>query len=442
MKFCYSQGTVILLVVTCVLVVLTKSCAPRGRIIQGTEASSIHVWEEVSDQGMPIIRVLLNQPSGEQRVNVNSNRSYRIQKLNQPEVSTMVTPEKTVTFDRQGDQLFVEGKSFSKPVVFQVKTSENGILKIGDRKYRGNLRIYINNSAPESVDEGGLLVINHIPINKYLWSVLGGELLPDWTGQSINRTQAVAGRTYTFYEMEERAKKREGRFDLYDSTGSQVYKGVQGERPSTKEAVQETIGEVMVFEEDKLVPAYYSSTCGGHTSPPRPNFSWYEGPPVPPPLAGVDCPWDDVSKHHRWEAQVSGSTLKQALFPGTGAESVYDMAVQERISEGRAETVAFRLSSGQVKTMSGPAFRMAMARYRSSLSSESRKDRVWIRSTKFRVKKSDNGQFRFRGKGWGHGVGLCQYGAFGASQEGYEYREILQHYYRNASVEQHYPLQQ
>ena len=118
------------------------------------------------------------------------------------------------------------------------------------------------------------------------------------------------------------------------------------------------------------------------------------------------------------------------------------MVVQERISEGRAETIAFRLSSGSIKKMSGPAFRMAMARYRSTLEGESQKDRAWIRSTKFRVKKGQNGVFLFRGKGWGHGVGLCQYGAFGATQDGYGYREILRHYYQSASVEQHYPVQQ
>lgn len=440
MTFLPVRETFTSLLIACFIVILTISCTSRGPVNPGPE--DIRVWKKETNQGLPMIRVLLNKPTGKKRVELTSNGRMRLQHLDRPDVTRTVRAGKTVTFVRRGDQLVVDGRSFSQPGGFQIRTGDSGILKTENRSYRGRFRIYLNDRSPEGADEGGLLVVNHVPINKYLWSVLGGELLPNWTGDHINRTQAVAARTYTLYEMKKRAEERHERFDVYDSQRSQVYAGIQRERPATKEGVEDTIGELMIYGQDQLVPTYFSSTCGGHTSPPRPNFSWYDGPPVPAPLKGVSCPWDDVSKHHRWEAQVSGSALKQALFPGGGANSVYDMVVQERISEGRAETIAFRLSSGSIKKMSGPAFRMAMARYRSTLEGESQKDRAWIRSTKFRVKKGQNGVFLFRGKGWGHGVGLCQYGAFGATQDGYGYREILRHYYQSASVEQHYPVQQ
>ncbi len=440
MTFLTARTSFTMLMLAGVLSVLSISCASRGRVEPGPE--EIQVWQQETASGVPIIRVLLNKPTGRRRVQITSDRRMRVQHLDRPDVTRNVRAGQTVTFERRGDQLVVDGRSFSQPKGFAVRSGDSGIIKTENRSYRGRLRIFLNDRSVKGADEGGLLVVNHIPINQYLWSVLGGELLPDWTGDDINRTQAVAARTYTLYEMKKRAEERHERFDVYDSQRSQVYAGIQRERPATKEGVQDTFGEVMIYEGDRLVPTYFSSTCGGHTSPPRPNFSWYKGPPVPSPLEGVACPWDDVSKHHKWEATVSGTTLKQALFPDTGATSVYDIAVLERISEDRVETIAFRLSSGEVKKMSGPSFRMNMARYRSSLNRASRKDRIWIRSTKFRVRKGESGRFLFRGKGWGHGVGLCQYGAFGATQDGYDYRDILRHYYRTASVEQHYPVQQ
>ncbi len=428
------SGIVLLLVVGSLV-----SCRSRGTIPADSSVEQLRVWERESNSGMPIIRVLLNEPTGTSVVRCSSRQPLTVQLLGDSDVTRTVEAGTTLTFRRRGQQVQVAGRTFSGPSGFRVWTGEKGTIRTAGRTYRGSLRIYLNDQYQKGVEDGGLMVVNHLPINKYLWSVLGGELLPDWNGAAINRTQAVAARTYTLYEMKKREEERDARFDLFDSQRSQVYGGTERERPSTRRGVEDTIGKVVIYDGNRYVPAYFSSTCGGHTSPPRENFAWHEGP-VPPPLEGIDCPWDGVSKHHRWRARISGNTLRRVLFPQAKGQSVYDVAVVDRLSEDRVDRIAFRLQSGDVERLSGPGFRRKIASYRSSLKSDRDRDRVWIRSTKFRVRKTGNGTFEFRGKGWGHGVGLCQYGAFGASQEGYGYMEILRHYYQTSSVKRLYPV--
>lgn len=388
---------------------------------------------------MPVIRVLLHKQTEKQSVTFTSNRRLIVEVFGPSGASRSVSAGTPVTVRRRGQRLVVNDRAFSNATAVRLFTTDGGRLTVQDRTYRGNIRVYRNDRKHEGIETGGLMVVNHVPINKYLWAVLGAELLPRWTGDEINRTQAVAARTYTLLEIKERAAEGPARFDVYDSQRSQVYSGMGRERPATKRGVQDTIGEVLFFGDNRLVPTYFSSTCGGHTSPPRPDFSWHEDP-VPEPLKGVSCPWDDVSKHHRWTAAIPGSVLKRALFPEANGRRIYDTAVTARKSEQRVHRIAFRLDTGDVKRMSGPVFRRKIASFRSALESERRRDRFWIRSTKFRVRKQSNGAFHFRGRGWGHGVGMCQYGAFGASQEGYEYTEILSHYYQGSRIRTLYPV--
>jgi len=396
-------------------------------------------WHTETPDGIPVIRVLLKEIQGQRNIRVSSSGPFRVELLGRDDVARRFPANRTVTFVRQGPHVYVNGRRFPGGNGYAVIPAEQGTLLIGNQTYRGNLRIHRNQSSRGTPGQNGLQAVNHVPVNKYLWSVIGAEILPDWTGDAINRTQAVAARTYAIAELNRRSERAPGgRFDVYNTQQSQVYRGVATERPATRRGVEATKGQVLFYGDRKLVPAFFSSTCGGHTSRPRPGFSWLTGPP-PPPLQGVACPWDNVSPHHRWTARIPARVLLRALFSGTGSSRVRDVTVQSRRDDGRARKLAFRLSGGTTAYRSGAEVRRAIADLRSELENEARRDRWWIRSTKFNVKKQSDHVFRFRGAGWGHGVGLCQYGAYGASVKGLPHEQILTHYYPTARLDRLYP---
>jgi SpoIID/LytB domain protein len=198
-------------------------------------------------------------------------------------------------------------------------------LALDGKRYRGELRV--------TVDKSGLQVVDHVDLDSYLRGVVPGEMPHEWALEAL-KAQAVAARSYA---LASRVQKQA--WDLYADTRSQVYYGVDAERPSTTRAVQETHGEVVAFG-GKVATTFYYSSSGGRTAASADVF----GIPLQYLRSRPD-PWDDISPYHRWEPRrFTGRQLADAFGLGS---PVADVA-SEPTPSGRPARVTLVTAGGAV----------------------------------------------------------------------------------------------
>ena len=252
-------------------------------------------------------------------------------------------------------------------------------------------------------------LVEHAPLETYLYGVLPYEMSYTWPLEAL-KAQAVAARTYTLKSLESVKNKN---FDLYSDVRSQMYKGGGKQYDSVKKAVDETRGQVLTFN-NKLFYTYYHANCGGGTDDVR---SWNPGATSIKPLSGASCKYDAHSKSHSWQLNVSHEkVLAYAKTVGlTG--TLKSIKIARKTDTGRATNLTLRTSKGS-KTVPCGKFRLATGIHSCKIS-------------KVSVRKKD---VHFEGKGYGHGVGMCQDGANGMAKSGKDYRKILKNYYPGAKL--------
>jgi stage II sporulation protein D len=198
---------------------------------------------------------------------------------------------------------------------------------------------------------------------------------------------------------------------------------VEGENLWADQATAATAGMVMTWNapgrptstgEGRLFPSYFHSTCGGATTSAQ--RVWNERPIAP--LCGVDCPWCKASPYWRWTARVSAADIAEALARAN-VQDVASVTGVQPLDSDASHYARHVLVNGALK-LDANTFRLAVG------------GRL-LRSAAFEVKPQD-GAFEFAGRGWGHGVGLCQWGARGMAEAGYAWQDILKHYYPGASI--------
>lgn len=289
---------------------------------------------------------------------------------------------------------------------FLVQSMKNSIRVGGKGVFRDIILVYKNAN-------GKLDVINELDLEDYLKGVLPFEGNPQWPLESL-KTQAVASRTFALTRMIER---RGEEYDVHAGVFSQVYAGKQIENERTNEAVDATRGEVLLYK-NKLFPAYFHSTCGGATT--AADLVW----PVKshPALSGVECRFCGRSPHYKWEAKVTRAEIKEKLAKhGMPVQEVLGIKTGKIDRTGRAHVYIIQ-STWAERKVDADAFR------------------VWINPIRLKsnlitkIKEGPDSSFIFRGKGWGHGVGLCQYGMKYLGELGYGYQEILGYYYPGAQI--------
>ena len=250
------------------------------------------------------------------------------------------------------------------------------------------------------------------------------------------KAQAVASRSYTLYRM---AESRGRSYDVVSGVGDQVYQGVSGERDITDRAVTETLGEVAVYKGEPI-RANFSSTCGGVTADNE--DAWPDQAPLPYLRSvrdvcarrGTELCSD--SKYHRWKEQWDAGELTSILASHCvegGSDGrrfsgrVTDIDVVERNEAGRARVIEIKTDEGKFEVRADK-MRWALRR----------PDGGPLRSTFFELRlEKRRGQVKnlvALGRGWGHGVGMCQWGAIGMADRGYGHRDILKHYYTDIDI--------
>ena len=271
-------------------------------------------------------------------------------------------------------------------------------LRVGTRDYVGALEIW---RAGE-----GLLLINELPLEEYVASVVRAEAPEKWPSHSL-RAMAVAVRTYAVFHQGRNAAKL---FHLVAASQDQNFAGRVPESSPAWEAARVTTGQVLTWQ-GRVFPAFHHSDSGGFTEPPQTIFS---GDGIPP-LPGIRDEFSIDSPNYSWVATVPLATIGERLRQaGLDVGEVTKLTVLERSPSLRVGSIAVEHSRGTT-TLKGTDFRR-MVGYDA------------LRSTLF-VPVVADGVVRFEGRGWGHGVGLSQFGAKGMAERGYPYPQILAHYY-------------
>jgi stage II sporulation protein D len=251
-----------------------------------------------------------------------------------------------------------------------------------------------------------LTLVNEIPLEEYLVGVLRAETGDRWPAEAL-RAQAIAARTYAAYQRQLNQAKP---YHITASTAHQLFFGRVAATSPAWDAVRDTAGQVLRWEGD-LFPAFYHTDSGGFTEDPRTVFAARSMPG----LASVRCPFSMGSPHFYWSLDLKLADLSDVLRNhDAGVGAVTGIEVTDRTASLRATVVTVR-GSERVVRLRGNDFRR-MVGYDA------------LKSTLFAV-TLDGDVARFSGRGYGHGVGLCQWGARGMAEQGYRARQILEFYY-------------
>lgn len=283
-------------------------------------------------------------------------------------------------------------------------TSKTKEVQIENRKYHNAIEVLKNPAA-------SLTVVNEIDVEDYLKGVLPWESNPDWSKEAL-KAQAVVSRTYAIFKNIE---NKDFPFTLSSDVGSQVYSGKLIEHPLSNQAVDETRDEILTYR-GKIFPAFFHSTCGGGTT--RADYQWKIE--AHPSLKGVECPFCQGSKYYAWKAELSVSEVQSLLAKkGYSVSNLQSIDPEEPDPSGRPRFLAIRHAAGTLK-LSANEFRLAVGPDR-------------IRSTRIKVAKEGD-RLVVKGRGWGHGVGMCQFGAKHLAELGYRYADILRYYYPGSEI--------
>lgn len=279
-----------------------------------------------------------------------------------------------------------------------------GELSINGRPEAGPLAIY------RTTHNNALTVVAQIPMERYLVGVLQGELNPAWPVEAL-RAQTVAARSYAL--AQQLAKTRGASASIYDlesGVGDQLYRNRSHADPRLAAAVQETRGEVLTTNGQPL-KAYFHSCCGGVTEPAA--NVW--GQSAAQGFAAISDEYCARSPHAKWRWTLTRQRLLELLAAaGYPLTAVRDLQAVREAHGDRIGIVTVE-TNGESIQLSGNQFRQLVGFQE-------------LKSTLFKLRERHDAWI-FDGRGYGHGAGLCQWGAKGMAEKGKRYQEILSYYY-------------
>ncbi len=285
-------------------------------------------------------------------------------------------------------------------------------LIIDGLAYRGSIEVFLN---PLSVP----VAVNEVDLEEYLRGTVPNELHPSRFPQlEALKAQTVAARTFAFYHLGFNVKRG---FDVYADERSQVYSGVKVEHPVTDRAIAETRGIIATYD-NRVILAVYSSTCGGKTE----SYVGMFQRELPYLKGGVECS-DEISPFHSWQTRCLGSKIEAVLNRNSRFGRLRKIEPVKRGVSGRVIEMKLAGSEGDA-LLKGNQIRFTLGlRSNYILDLDTEKDH-----------KGNITEISVKGKGWGHGVGLCQFGAVELAQKGYNYERILKHYYHDIDLKRNH----
>ncbi|MDH3972905.1 MAG: SpoIID/LytB domain-containing protein [Deltaproteobacteria bacterium] len=276
-------------------------------------------------------------------------------------------------------------------------------ISVNGRPYRGSISVIR--------ERGALTVINSLGLEGYLMGIINHEISSRWPLASV-KAQAVAARTYAYLKLKSAG---EAPYHLKASVLDQVYGGSLSEDERVQKAVNETEGEVL-FYEGTIARTLYHSSCGGQTE--SAVHVWGEDFPY---LRSVEDSYCTEAPNYFWIyrtdfASILESLRKKGHLPGKGPHSI---KIFQQSESGRIKKILLagvQLSGNELRELMG---------YEN------------IKSTLFSLEIKGN-EIIFSGSGFGHGVGMCQWGARGMALSGMNYKDILTYYYKGTYIRRVY----
>ncbi|MGE5656894.1 MAG: SpoIID/LytB domain-containing protein [Actinomycetota bacterium] len=288
-----------------------------------------------------------------------------------------------------------------------IEPSGNGYVWIGDRWYRGRTLLVAG--------KAGMTAVNYVDLEQYLYSVLGAEMNGNWPQEAL-KAQAVAARSYA---LNKRQNSESALYDVDNTQASQVYKGLETESSGTYAAVDATTGQVLTYN-GQIILAVFHSSSGGHTE--NAEDVWTEALPY---LRAVPD-FDQGSPVYQWTKTFTRDELSRRI---SGVGNITSLRPERTTRYGNVITLKVIGERGS-KVISGAAAREAL---------DLKSVRFTVTPQYSRVAATNNTQqvpiaFQIQGKGFGHAVGMSQWGAYNLAQQGYNYQQILLHYYQGSSL--------
>jgi stage II sporulation protein D len=404
-----------------VMLTLAWGCANVPGLREETTGTYIRV---------PFVRVLLKD--SEPKVTLESRGSFAIECISAGKQSVYYSTRPVVVLTEQG-KLTVEN---DKQLLIQKGVDEVNIIprgkenriRVDKKRYRGIVKC--------RPDGANVELINIVYVEDYLKGVVPAEIGPR-TEQEVEavKAQAVAARTYTMSHLQQYEGEQ---FDMKSTIIDQVYDGFDSENKLVNDAIEATAGRVAVYQ-DQFINAYYHSTCGGMTD----NIAdVWERVDIAYLKAVADsgaCSW---SKYYSWsesytEQQLRGR-IEQYLSNDRGRDMrvarITDVVIRDRTAGGRVLTLSVRTED--------EVYKFHKDRIRWVIGRTSNPDLI-LPSDRFDldISRRADGQIEsvvFRGKGYGHGVGMCQCGAIGMARTGSSFEKILRHYYAGIDIRKFY----
>lgn len=300
---------------------------------------------------------------------------------------------------------FLAGKTrWGKKIVVEPQEA-GGVVLVNGRPYRGAVELERTGPA--------FRVVNVLSVEDYLRGILQMETSDKWPIQAL-KAQAVISRTYAL-----RNRGRHGRsgMDFCRTPHCQAYGGATAERPLLDVVVSDTQGEVLVDRRRRLISAVFHSCCGGRTE--SAENVWEQG--GQPYLRPVSCSWCRSSPHNTWVARVKNEVIgKRLATGGYDVGGVRALGILSHTPSGRVYRVRVYGEKGQVDLKAN--------KFRNLI------DGHLIRSTFWSGLSRQGDVWQIHGRGWGHGVGLCQWGMKQLAENHMNYGEILRYYYHRVSV--------
>lgn len=318
---------------------------------------------------------------------------------------TVETPKELirVAILRHASHVNLNGKVKVAADMPQLVVAGDENISLNGKKYRGEVRFY-------KETDGSITVINTLPLEEYLVGLVASEMPMDWPNEAI-KAQSVAARTYAMFQKQGRAHLN---YDVEATTVDQVYEGVPQNDERVREAVESTNGEILTLR-GKLFKAFFHSTCGGQTETAL--NVWNEANN----FHIVHDNFCAKSPHSSWTFTLGKNILATKLREaGFSAKTIRKISVEKQRNNPRAASVIIDTGE-QTIYLQGNDFRRIVGYEK-------------LKSTWFNIRLVGLNVV-FEGKGYGHGVGMCQWGVKGMAESNKSYRDILKFYYPWARIE-------
>jgi stage II sporulation protein D len=305
----------------------------------------------------------------------------------------------------------LEKVKYSKPLMLATIKSRTGIISWNKHKYRGKLKLIA------SKNHDGCDLVNELSLETYISTLLSKEMNSKWPIEAL-KAQAVAARSYAYHKkITRQVSKNHGYetfYDLENSEKHQVNGSFLDATYKTTKAARQTKGEVLSLPSGYFTPIFFHSKCGGKTL--RPDQVWTNK------VAGyksVDCPFCHKHGKKNWSYKIKKKKLADYLEKAL--RIFYSKKVDYRVRDLKLLPDDKSRTNFRVYNADNPNI-IQKSRLRQVLGRDK------TPSNYYHIE--DKGSLVvLHGKGYGHGVGMCQFGAYELAKRGYNYRQILSHYF-------------